>query len=272
MGIDRIRREWTGMEGNPYGQVWLWDDFSEDFDRYPLPGDDDPLIRAIEGRRGFRGSTVLDIGCGSGQYLAYAAQRCRSAVGIDLSERMASNARTRCSSMGLANVSVATGDWEDPAVRMALGGPFDIVFARMTPAIGSAAALEAMCGCCSVAGFVMKAARRKDEVMDALTAALGLDISSVRWADEEVPMIYEMLWDLGYEPRVDYGKDFWDNKRSLEKAAEYYGRVLTCKYGIGEDGLQEVRRVLEAMSVGGMVRDATDVTTVLISWDAGIRR
>lgn len=49
-------------------------------------------------------ATLLDLGCGTGCFVAAAARHCREVIGADVSEAMLAEARRRASAQGLANV------------------------------------------------------------------------------------------------------------------------------------------------------------------------
>lgn len=50
------------------------------------------------------GATVLDIGCGTGIFVAAAAETCGEVVGVDVSEAMLAKARRRAAALGRNNV------------------------------------------------------------------------------------------------------------------------------------------------------------------------
>src|SRR5438874_1979251 len=102
---------WDGEEGDQ------WTQFADDYDNnfrsiWARFLETDPIARA---------DRVLDIGCGSGQSTRDAARLARdgSALGVDLSESMLSEARRRASTEGLTNVAavralMATHDDNSP--------------------------------------------------------------------------------------------------------------------------------------------------------------
>jgi SAM-dependent methyltransferase len=74
------------------------------------------------------GLSVLDLGCGTGHLLS--ALKPNRGVGIDFSPRMIEIARIL-----YPNLEFVTGDIEDPAVLVAIEGPFDVIF--LSDTIGS---------------------------------------------------------------------------------------------------------------------------------------
>src|SRR6185503_8167980 len=82
-----------------------WNACGEAFDRFTSAADSfsDNIERpAIEGLVGdVSGSRVLELGCGSGPYSIWLAQRGAQVVGLDLSQTMVSLAQERAHKMGI---------------------------------------------------------------------------------------------------------------------------------------------------------------------------
>src|SRR6185369_13089394 len=58
----------------------------------------------------FAPDSALDFGCGVGRVLLPLAKRCRTVVGVDVSEGMLQHARERCASLKIGNVQLVKGD------------------------------------------------------------------------------------------------------------------------------------------------------------------
>jgi len=92
----------------------------------------EPLVRALREIGIADGWKALDCGCGPLGGLAVLAEMVGPtgrAVGLDFSEPAVRRARERVAALGLDNVGVVTGDIHD-AGAAALGGPFDVAYAR----------------------------------------------------------------------------------------------------------------------------------------------
>ena len=85
----------------------------------------DFLFRTIRHHLGddFAPATALDFGCGVGRMLIPLARRCRAVTGVDVSEAMLTEARSRLGALGIGNVTLARGDDDLSAVP----GRFDFV-------------------------------------------------------------------------------------------------------------------------------------------------
>jgi len=58
----------------------------------------------------FAPDSALDFGCGVGRVLLPLAKRCRTVVGVDVSEGMLQRTRERCESLKIGNVQLVQGD------------------------------------------------------------------------------------------------------------------------------------------------------------------
>jgi SAM-dependent methyltransferase len=81
----------------------------------------------------FRGSTVLDVGCGSGMYTIRLAREARRVTALDISQQMLDFLRQDAATQGLDNIDYVRSEWMD----FQSDATFDIVFCSMTPAIQS---------------------------------------------------------------------------------------------------------------------------------------
>ncbi len=88
---------------------------------------------------------VLDIGAGPGNFALAMAARVREVVALEPSEGMLAILRRRLAEQGCANVRAVAAAWEDFDLEEELrAGPFDLVFASMSPGVSDPAALARM--------------------------------------------------------------------------------------------------------------------------------
>ncbi len=107
----------------------IWNACAEAFDRFTTAADsfsdniERPAIERLIGD--VAGARVLDLGCGSGPYSVWFAERGAQVVGLDLSQTMISLARQRARERGV-NADFRVGDVRDP---LPFGdAEFDLVF------------------------------------------------------------------------------------------------------------------------------------------------
>jgi SAM-dependent methyltransferase len=139
---------------NPYSKSYFFEEYRRQYGKTYL--EDWPnLTRLARGRLELieaiaakslgraKGLSVLDIGCAYGPFLAAARERGQEPYGLDASPEAAAYVR---SSLG---IPAAAGDFIDPAVAAAFGGPFDVLslwyvvehFDELDKALRNAAAL-----------------------------------------------------------------------------------------------------------------------------------
>jgi len=105
----------------------FWDRHAATFDDEPDHGLRDPLVRAAWARLLLplvpAGSSVVDLGCGTGSLSVLLAEAGHDVHGLDLSEQMVTAARAKAAAANLA-IDFTVGDASDPR------GSFDVVLAR----------------------------------------------------------------------------------------------------------------------------------------------
>ena len=113
----------------PFDTKKIWDACGEAFDRFTTAGDsysdniERPAIEQLIGE--VNGARSLDIGCGSGTYSTWLAERGARVVGVDLSSTMISLARARARERGI-ELELCVADISKP---LPFGeAEFDLIF------------------------------------------------------------------------------------------------------------------------------------------------
>ncbi len=242
----------------------MWDLMADSFTAAPLPAADDPFVRLIREKGPVGPATrLLDIGCGTGGYTVRLAEGAREAVGLDISPGMVGAAAGTAAAAGADNVKFAVADWDrltpgDPL----LAGGFDIVYARLSPAIRSATAFEKMLGCCRGLGVLTKPTRRQDTVRRAVFAAAGAEDRS----DDDDAVFYaaELLKGLGYTPEYRYADDIWILDRPVHEVLRYHLEQLASLVSLTPALEAKAAAAVGALAEGGIVHERiTSVRTTL---------
>ena len=109
-------------------------------------------------------STVLDIGCGSGQFAVELAKKTRKVMGLDFSDKMLNYASANAAAEGLKNTVFIHSDWDGFHYAEA----FDLVIASMSPAIHKPDHLYKMMkysrGYCYLSSFVERHSGLKEKL------------------------------------------------------------------------------------------------------------
>ncbi len=103
-----MMREWIYDERTAPGVDYSKDDTVAVYEKGRAEiGDPSEEARQLIGLLGVReGWTVVDLGCGTGAFVAEVARRCRRVVGVDISPKMLAGARRRIQDAGLTNVEL----------------------------------------------------------------------------------------------------------------------------------------------------------------------
>ena len=86
----------------------------------------------------FIGKKVLDLGCGAGAYALRIAKYASHVTALDISSTMLGNLAADAKTNGINNITCVESDWIDYKTDE----KFDIIFCSLTPAVGSADAIE----------------------------------------------------------------------------------------------------------------------------------
>lgn len=169
MTLEELRRAWT-VSGDVEIQRSIWNRTAPEWADRPLPDRDDPSLRLLL-ELSAPGDRCLDIGCGDGRYALALAGAGRVCLGVDLSPEMIALAERRRREAGTAGVSFQCGNWAE--ARPDQDG-FDLVFARMTPAVAGCDAFLQMMRCCRGWCMLEKHTQRHDAVLDAVLSEAGI--------------------------------------------------------------------------------------------------
>lgn len=224
MNLKQLEREWV-KKGKNSGTLLArtWDSRAEEFERKLIPQkEDNPFLKFLwEKAKPQNHMSILDIGCGAGQYSIALANEVKEIVGTDVSSGMIEAARRRAEAAGINNVQFYVSQWGDTDPdQQEWREKFDIVFAHMTPAICDYHTMDLMDACARKHCFLVKPARRHDVILDGAFKEIGLE-QHHQQTDETVLYIFTYLWLKGYTPEIHVREEVWTTRRSLEDMKEW---------------------------------------------------
>ena len=165
-------------------------------------------------------STVLDIGCGSGQFAVELAKRTKKVVGLDFSEKMLDYASNNAAAAGLDNTEFIHTDWEG----FQCTEPFDLVVASMSPAIAQPEHLYKMLECsrgfCYLSSFVERHSHLKEKLYNLTKQNYIRQFNKLNY-------IFNILWTKGIFPELTYETGIHQRVFPLAQAKEIYIRELS---------------------------------------------
>ncbi|MFA0816539.1 MAG: class I SAM-dependent methyltransferase [Anaerofustis sp.] len=269
MNQDEIRSLWKTKEPNRQAASDLWDSMAKQYSEYRMPTfEEDPFLKLVD-RLGVLqpNAAVLDVGCGSGRYSLAMADRCKSVTGVDLSQKMLELALREKEQRNIRNVNFMQTDWHlADLTEMEMAHRYDLVFAHMTPAIQSAETFEKMNKACKGTCIMVKPTRRTDPVSDAVRELA--DIPSKKESGEsDLMYAFGLLWQQGYEPKVEYRKEEWDMKKTLDEAYGLYINRMKSYRNISADTEEVLKDYIRSLSIDGIVHEVVNTTIVTLYWN-----
>jgi SAM-dependent methyltransferase len=223
MDLNTLRDTWKKSDTyTTEAASTLWNSRAENFGKKKLPSfEDDHFLQLIEQRIALTPKiATLDIGCGTGAYSLALAPRVGKAVGSDVADKMIEIAASRAQEEGVDNVKFFSADWQTADIdQLEYRKSFDIVFARMTPAVDDFITLDKMVACARKHCFMRKPARRTDRVLDPALELLGISRQN-RGSTDTMEYIFSYLWHMGFEPQYHYEKGIIENDKTIQEALD----------------------------------------------------
>lgn len=153
--------------------------------------------------------SVIDIGCGPGQFVREFARTARHVTGVDISERMLEYGRQFAVEAGVSNVSFYPCDFRRMNIdELGWRKRFDLAFLSITPALRSVEDLDRVEAISRAYCFSGTFVRAYDAVARAaLEASLpGIPHDST-WNGRVFYSLFNLLWLRGRYPEAAYYKE-----------------------------------------------------------------
>lgn len=268
MDIVEVFNKWPLKGANKQASIDMWDSMAPGFEEQEIPSfGKDNFLKILQKYRMLKiGSHVLDVGCGTGKYALAIADRCKKVIGIDLSEKMIEIARKKATELNVTNVDFWQGDWHDLDLgRLGFEKRFDLVFAHMSPAVQSASTFnklsEAGRGWC----LMSKPTHRIDPVSDTVKGIVGIG-EKRESSDQDIIYAFEILWQQGRLPYLNYERTQWNMEKTLEQAyGLYINRVKTYR-DITPEEEDRIKEYLQSIAKNGLIREDVDTTITTLYW------
>ncbi len=268
MFIEDIKKNWNHENANDEAAIELWNAKADYFGSYDLEEvKNERFIQIIkENNLIDKNGMILDVGCGAGKYCTALADDCSKAVGTDLSPKMVEYARQKATLYGKTNTQFRCDNWSNIDIeKEGLIHQFDLVMACMTPAICNYDTFKKFLDCSKGAGIFCSGTRRTDTVTDVIDKMLGIDKSDKK-RDKSVIYVFNVLWENGYYPNIEYIDQSWDSDMTLEKAYNVYINRCKAKYNIDNEQEQIIKKYLDDISQNGVVYEKITTTKAVVYW------
>ncbi|XCH79167.1 MAG: class I SAM-dependent methyltransferase [Candidatus Dehalobacter alkaniphilus] len=268
MNVEEIREKWSLKKQNKKASVDMWNSMAGSFGEFVLPGfQEDTFLKLLEKKKMLsQEGLALDVGCGAGKYALAIAGRCHQVIGVDLSPHMIEIAKQKKAKYKMENADFFCEDWHQFDLEQAgWTQKFDLVFAHMTPAIQSADTFEKLSAASKGWCVLSKPIRRTDPVSDAVKDLVGLKEKREN-CDDELIYAFELLWRQGCLPELEYEKQVWKMKKTLEQAMGMYVNRIKTYRDISPAEEEEVKAYLNSLARDGFVYEDVDTTIVTLFW------
>jgi len=212
------------------------------------------------------GMTVLDIGCGPGNYTIPLAKRAAHVWALDPASNMLEILKERAEKEGVFNIACINRPWEEVELdKEGWLGKFDLVFASMTPGINDKETLEKMIkaskGYCYLSRF---AGQRRNNLQEKLWQKLFQEA----WSDLSMDIIFpfNLVYAMGYFPSLRFINAKWVNEESVEETTGKLRDWLAGYTDITPAVLESLHEFVVNESVNGLVKEEVETNIGMMVW------
>lgn len=211
--------------------------------------------------------TVLDIGAGTGVYGIPMGKVSKSVTSIDIAQNMLDIIGEKAKEEKLTNMEIAKLNWMDIDLKSyGWEDKFDLVFASMSPAIHDYKTLVKMTkaskGYCYLSAWV----KRDFKIEDALFNLVNKSEGKKGVNEDKIYFAFNVLWNLGYYPEVEFKERKRRTTFSIEEAYESYIKKLMIKNKLDEKDKENIMNYLEKNSENGVVVEELDSVVGSLLW------
>jgi SAM-dependent methyltransferase len=269
MHIEEIKKTWI-TPNNPHTCVDMWDSQADDPTYNIMPTFQDNKFLQLLDKEGMLNPTydVLDVGCGVGVYAMALAKKVHSATGIDFSPKMLQKGQAKIKELYLTNVSFSCMDWNTVDLeQQGFKERFDLVFGHTTPAVGDAATFLKMNDASKRFCVLSNPGKMHEPVLQEVQKIVGLEDSAEDCGSSRIYAL-DMLFQMGYLPKLAYEHQVWAMNQPYENACSYYiGRVAAMGKQLTASETTKVQEYLASIAKDGRVIDQINTTVTTLYWE-----
>ncbi len=215
-------------------------------------------------------SSVIDIGCGSGNYAICFAEHAKHVTCSDISPKMLDYCREYAEERGLSNLDYVACDFLDFDIDAAgWKRNFDLVFTSLTPAMDGLDSVEKVNAMsrnwCVNNSFVY----RKDNLRNAVMENVyGRPVTN-RWGNSSTYCLFNILWQMGLKPQIQYYKEIIEYETELcEEMAKGVTINVIRDHAPSDEEIKRTLDYLEKnMSKDGKVKKVTESLFAWTLWN-----
>lgn len=265
MKTDEIISRWNSIKPMTDENSDKWDERSIEMDKMPNAefGDDDFLDLISNTSDLDSNMSVLDIGCGTGRYSIPISDKVGNVVGLDFSPNMIEAAKRKTSMLKKKNVSFYIDDWHKKRNDNVLEKKFDLVFAHMTPAINSVESLIKMIDVSNDMCYMTTHFKNNGRINAKIREILNEKSPDFF---EKLTLTMNLLWNLGYKPKLTYHHRTMNNKLKTAEALERYSKGSFDLRPLNEEEKEQLHIYLKSIEKDGYIEENREFDSVTIYW------
>lgn len=268
MNLNELKNKWI-QKRDPETQIHMWNQSAPSYEKKEIPSlqEDDFLNLLSQQVNLDKKMKCLDIGCGAGVYSLALAPYVHTVLGVDISPEMIAACNRKAAASGRKNASFSCVNWDTLNLEQEgfLHG-FDLVFARMTPAICDYDSFEKMVNCSRRYGFLESNIKRQDVGMDHALSLIQIR-SDEKPQDEKLKNCRLYLDLHKIRSQIFYRQEIWKPVRTVENAISWCLDRAKLSRSITDEDQSVIRKHFESIAEDGMIRDTVYTTVATLFWE-----
>ncbi|MDD6807228.1 MAG: class I SAM-dependent methyltransferase [Oscillospiraceae bacterium] len=220
------------------------------------------------------GDSVIDIGCGMGEYSRAFAKIADSVVATDISTVMLGYARGLSESVGINNIEFEENDFLafDNSITKWFNR-FNLVFTSLTPAMSGLESVKRVSSMSKEWCFNNSFIYRDDSIRNILMSEVFDMPINRNWGNSSPICLFNILWCLGYYPKMEYYKETIDSEHELtETFAKNCVENIIRDRAPTESEIKMVYDYLESIAIDNKITKSTESLYAWTYWNVNDKK
>jgi SAM-dependent methyltransferase len=202
--------------------------------------------------------TILDVGCGTGNYSIRFSSVCKEVTGLDISDKMLEECREKIKKKSIENVKVINNDWWCFDIKQNnFENNFDLVFASMTPLTRDPFMIDKMLQCSrGFMGIVGWAGGKSNQLIEEISLELW---GKSRIKPPDMVIMFNYLYSLGYAPELKFFWGKWEKTKDTNDQIEYIIKFLENTKKLDDNEKKFINEKVKKLDLNGKITSHTDV-------------
>lgn len=262
---------WESNDYKDQNQQEFWDNRADFFNEKVFSGEkigSNIVDLLIEKKMLTKEMHVLDIGCGPGKQTLPMAKKVGNITALDISENMLGYLKENMETTNISNITPLKLDWKELDVKkIQWESKYDLVFASMTPGVFNYETLNKMLIAskkyCYLSSFVKRQDLLGDEIREYIYKKYQVPLKK----HNKIYYVFNILWQLGYTPEVQYIYRSWEDEMSLDEAYSLYKDKMSSLVTLSDCDQEKIKEILHKNSYKGKIIEKTEVTQGILTWE-----